>query len=210
MSSIVDSAPSPPDPAPDGIGGARSQHDSRYRDPVSAANHKFVGRTALALGLLVWLGLTAGCVRPQLNEVDFDTTPPAPREPTITRDVTIGGDDDSDESDETLPPQPGPKVLVWSPIRLGPREPVLFRLGAGLGALGHIDLNPCRDQGLPPGYVHMHLTFRGTGRVVRAAVETPLAPPPEALACIGDQIQATMVPVFDGGDVNLSKSVFVN
>jgi hypothetical protein len=56
----------------------------------------------------------------------------------------------------------------------------------------------------------MHLTFRGTGRVVRAAVETPLAPPPEALACIGDQIQATMVPVFDGGDVNLSKSVFVN
>jgi hypothetical protein len=197
--------------------GAPSQGDSRYRDPVSAANHKFVGRTALALGLLVGLGLTAGCVRPQVNEVDFDPTPPAPHEPTVTRDVTIGDDDDSDESDESgasadapPPPQSRPKVLVWSPIRLGPREPVLFRLGAGLGALGHIDLNPCRDQGLPSGYVHMHLTFRGTGRVVRAAVETPMAPPPEALACIGDQIQATMVPVFDGGDVNLSKSVFVN
>jgi hypothetical protein len=185
-----------------------------YRTGHSTANTMCVGRASLGrLGLvarIVALGgaaFTAGCVHPQdVNEVEFDPTPPATPEATVMRDVVIGGDDD--DANET--PPPAPATLVWSNVRVNQREPVLFRLGAGLGALGHIDLNPCRGQGLPAGYVHMHLTFRGTGHVVRAAVETPIVPPPEALECIGDQVEATMVPTFDGGDVNLSKSFFVN
>jgi hypothetical protein len=177
------------------------------------------------MGLVALGAICAGCVRPQeVNEFEYDPTPPAPPEVTVTRDVVIGGDDDDESDDESPPPASVPsaaatatatatatrKDFVWSTIKLGRHEPELFRLGAGLGALGHIDLNPCRDRGLPAGYVHMHLTFHGTGRVVRAAVETPVAPPPEALSCIGGQVEATMVPTFEGGDVNLSKSFYVN
>jgi hypothetical protein len=167
-----------------------------------------VGKVALLGGLLL---LAAGCVHPQnTEELEPDSTPAAAPEPVVSREVEIGADD-SDEAPDSPPPVSAGRapVLVWSEVRL-PAEPVLFRLGAGLGALGHIDLGSCRDQGLPPGYVHMHLTFRHTGHVVRAAVETPIAPPPEALACIGEQIESTMVPVFDGGAVSLSKSVYVN
>ncbi|HEX4445187.1 MAG TPA: hypothetical protein VH044_00565 [Polyangiaceae bacterium] len=158
--------------------------------------------------LLLTGGLGTGCVHAEdVNESYVDSTPAAPPEVTVEREVEIGADEPGDPAD----PPPPSGVLVWSPISLRPpREPALFRLGAGLGALGHIDLNPCRDEGLLRGYVHMHLTFRHTGRVVRAAVETPVAPPPQALSCIGDQIEATEVPTFDGGDVMLSKSVFVN
>jgi hypothetical protein len=167
-----------------------------------------VPRLALVVVSVALGGLGTGCVHAEdVNEQWVDSTPAAPPEVTVERDVAIGADESADPPD--APPPSG--VLVWSPISLRPpREPALFRLGAGLGALGHIDLNPCRDQGLAAGYVHMHLTFRRTGRVVRAAVETPIAPPPEALACIADQIEDTVVPTFDGGDVMLSKSVFVN
>jgi hypothetical protein len=96
------------------------------------------------------------------------------------------------------------------PARRPLPDPVFFRLGAGYGALGRIDLSPCRDQGLEPGYLHLRVTFRSSGRVVRAAVERPAPPPSEALLCIGEQLQMAMVPGFDGGDVTLSKSVFVN
>ncbi len=90
-------------------------------------------------------------------------------------------------------------------------DPVPFRLGAGRGALGRLDLEPCREQGLPQGYLHVRVTFRHNGHVVHAAVESPAAPPNEALACIGEQLQAmAMVPAFDGGDVTISKSYFVN
>ncbi|MBV9949159.1 MAG: hypothetical protein JOZ69_20085 [Myxococcales bacterium] len=87
---------------------------------------------------------------------------------------------------------------------------MLFRLGAGYGALGRLDLSTCREQGLQPGYVHVRVTFRHSGRVVRAAVESSVAPPQGALDCIGEQLEWAMVPVFDGGDVTLSKSFFVN
>jgi hypothetical protein len=89
-------------------------------------------------------------------------------------------------------------------------DPLFFALGAGYGALGRIDLGPCKDQGLQPGYLRLRVTFRGSGRVVRAAVESPVAPPAPALACIGGQLEAAMVPGFEGGDVTLSKTLFVN
>ena len=177
-----------------------------YRSVFPAATTFAVGKAAgKGVPLLVLFLLAAGCVHPQTTtEPAFE--PAAPPEPTVVRDVELGDDDEPAEA----PSAPFRSVLVESPVSIRVREPVLFRLGAGLGALGHIDLAPCRDEGLQPGYVHVHLTFRHTGRVVRAAVETPIEPPPDALACIGEQIEATFVPVFDGGDVMLSKSFFVN
>jgi hypothetical protein len=176
-----------------------------YRTARSPATTRVVGKAAI-LPALLWLALgSTGCVHTDTTPVEVDSEPSVPPPPTVTRDVVIGADDTGE-----VPPESAPAVLVWSAVKVRQAEPVLFRLGAGLGALGHIDLEPCREEGLSPGYVHMHLTFAHTGHVVKAAVETPVAPPAEALACIGEQVEATLVPGFDGGNVMLSKSFYVN
>jgi hypothetical protein len=149
------------------------------------------------------LGLmTAGC----LHEGDFapegpDTADP-PEAPAQARSVELqyGGEDDTADVVAQAPEPPQSKR----------RDPVPFHIGAGYGALGHVDLHSCRDQGLQAGYLRMHVTFRDDGRIVRAAVEAGDAPPDEALACIGQQLKMAMVPAFDGDDVSLSKSFFVN
>jgi hypothetical protein len=150
------------------------------------------------------LGLTtAGC----LHEGDFgpeepDTADP-PQAAVQERNVEVqyGGEDDTADV-VTQAPEPPPQSKR--------REPVPFHLGAGYGALGQVDLHSCRDQGLQAGYLRMHVTFRDDGRIVRVAVEAGDAPPDEALACIGQQLKMAMVPAFDGDDVSLSKSFFVN
>jgi hypothetical protein len=59
--------------------------------------------------------------------------------------------------------------------------------------------------------VHVRVTFENTGRVVRAAVESPEQPPDGALVCIGEQLQmAELVPPFDGSEFTVSRSYFVN
>jgi hypothetical protein len=45
--------------------------------------------------------------------------------------------------------------------------------------------------------------------VAHASVESPTPPPPAALACISERLQAAAVPAFEGGDVTLSKSLYV-
>jgi hypothetical protein len=89
------------------------------------------------------------------------------------------------------------------------RYPAFFQLGVGYGAVGRIALTSCREMGLDPGYVHMHVTFGVNGAVSRAVVESPTRPSPEALGCIGRQLEAIAVPVFEGGDVTLSKSLYL-
>jgi hypothetical protein len=89
------------------------------------------------------------------------------------------------------------------------RYPAFFRLGVGYGAVGRIELATCREQGLDPGYVHMHVTFGVHGAVLRAVVESPTRPSPAALGCIARQLEAIAVPVFEGGDVTLSKSLYL-
>jgi hypothetical protein len=88
-------------------------------------------------------------------------------------------------------------------------DPVFFHLGAGYGAIGQVDLAPCHDRGLDAGYIRVRVTFGGTGSVVGAMVETLTQPPPDALACIAERIEGASVPMFQGGDVTLSKSIFV-
>jgi hypothetical protein len=119
-------------------------------------------------------------------------------------------DVDSDEG-ETAASTP----LRVSAIPLGGRDrprpdPVFFHLGAGYGVLGRLDVAPCRGRGLPAGYLRLRATFRPSGRVAHAAVESLERPPEDALACIGEILQATAVPPFDGGDVTLSRIYFVD
>jgi hypothetical protein len=89
-------------------------------------------------------------------------------------------------------------------------SPIFFSLGAGHGALGRVDLSTCRDRGLPAGYLRIRATFRPSGHVAHAAVESAAEPPQEALECVSEQLEDTNVPPFDGEDVSLSKIVFVN
>jgi len=157
------------------------------------------------LSLLLFLGLTAGCVRQPMMIIEplEETAEPAP-EPTEVRDVDVAYDGVLVER---------PESVISVPIQGAGRrqvEPVLFHLGAGYGALGGLDLTSCRDRGLQAGYLRMSVTFRSSGRIVHAAVRSSMAPPPEALACIGEQLEVAMVPMFEGDDVTLSKSFFVN
>lgn len=100
----------------------------------------------------------------------------------------------------------GPRCVAEG--QAAPRsDPVPDR--AGHGALGQVDLSPCREVGLESGYLRLRVTFQGSGRVVHAAVESPTPPPQDALDCIAEQLQVAMVPRFDGRDATLSRSLFV-
>ena len=143
--------------------------------------------------------LAAGCLpeEPPAVYAEAEETPP-PAEPRVVSSVAM---------------QPAVAGRVLAPRasdadRVRP-APVFFRLGAGYGAVGRVDLGPCRERGLDPGYVRMRVTFAGNGSVAHATVESPTPPPPDAIACISERLQAASVPSFEGGEVTLSKSVFV-
>ncbi len=158
-------------------------------------------RTTALLPLV--LLFATGCFPEPALDLAADAYPaaPAPAEPVVRREISVvwAGADPS-----TLPP-----ALPASPRDLVRPDPVPFRIGAGHGALGHVDLAPCREEGLQPGYLRMRVTFRRDGRIVHAAVESPAPPSPEALDCISDQLEEALVPSFDGKDATLTKSFFV-
>src|SRR5271157_545221 len=85
--------------------------------------------------------------------------PAPPDERVVASTVTVAGD-----------AAEAPRASDADRVR---PEPVFFRLGAGYGAVGRIDLTPCRDRGLDPGYVHLHVTFGVGGSIARAVVESP-------------------------------------
>jgi len=172
-----------------------------------------VRKTVLPLACLF---VVTGCVHRPAVEAPVEAGPTvetrAP-EPSATREIAVGddGDDeDEDERDDEGAPNPAVAVPLARTGRPSRRDPLFFALGAGYGALGRVDLTPCRAQGLPPGYLRLRVTFHASGRVVRAAVQGPTSPPDEALTCVGEQLEAMMVPLFEGDDVTLSKIVFVN
>jgi len=155
---------------------------------------------------LASLLVATGCVgRQSPNAVEYPAAPAAadPAVHVVVADVNMTDED----SDEATPPSP-PVLGAPGALRPAP-EPVLFRLGAGYGALGHVDLGPCRELGMAPGYVRMRVTFRHSGAVAHATVESEAQPPPQVLTCIGERLQVAMVPRFDGDNVTLSKSLFV-
>jgi hypothetical protein len=129
---------------------------------------------------------------------------PPPREPTVVSSVAMARAHRGGSAGAVADGVP----RASDADRVRP-APVFFRLGAGYGAVGQVDLGPCRERGLDTGYVHMRVTFAGDGTVARATVESPTPPPPAALTCISEQLRAASVPAFEGGDVTLSKSLYV-
>jgi hypothetical protein len=174
-----------------------------------------VRSVVLALAALLF---GSGCLhRDALEDADYAPGPePAASPPVVVKDVDVASDDDDDAADDDatdIGRAASARRVTWLPASSKDHpqpDPIPFRLGAGHGMLGRVDLRPCRDRGLPVGYLHMHVTFRRNGRVVHATVETEAPPPQEALTCISEQLELAMVPAFDGSDVTLSKSFFVN
>jgi hypothetical protein len=140
--------------------------------------------------------LSGGCMPQQPPIVAPVAEAPPPDERVVASSVTVAG-----ESAEGAP-----RASDADRVRRGPS---FFLIGAGYGAVGRIDLTPCRDKGLDPGYVHLHVTFGVGGSIAHAVVESPTQPPAQALACVADLLAAASVPPFEGGDVTLSKSLFV-
>jgi len=147
--------------------------------------------------------LATGCLHEPDVDLDAGVYEPAQEsEPVVRRDVTMKWDRSGD-------PIPAAPLLAASPRDRPPPDPIPFRIGAGHGALGMIDLAPCRAEGLPSGYLAMRVTFHRDGRVAHAVVEGPVPPPEEALDCVAEQIQGATVPVFDGRDASLTRRFFV-
>jgi hypothetical protein len=162
-------------------------------------------RTLSLLFAPSWLLFTPGCLHESAVafEPEETTAEPAPP-PGQDTELELANDtpaaDDAPRGEQTPPAYP---------VSIPGREWHFFALGAGYGALGQIDLSPCREEGLPPGYWHVRVTFGPSGRIVHASVESPVAPSREALACISDKLTSPTVPRFDGHGVTLSKSIFV-
>jgi hypothetical protein len=157
---------------------------------------------------LVCFAITTSCIpRESLYDAEFAAEPQVERR---APGVAIAHVDVSDDDAAGGTPTRAAAVPL-SERAMRPRpDPVFFHLGAGYGALGHIDVVPCRDRGLPSGYMRLRATFRPSGRVAHAALESVSEPPEEALTCIGEQLEATSVPPFDGADVTLTRIFYVD
>ena len=144
-------------------------------------------------------GLQVGC----LHEGDLDPRwvddgPPPQPEVLVARQITVTAEDG-----------PAPPALPPSPRDTPTPDPIRFQIGAGYGALSHVDVAACKARGLQAGYLHVHATFTHLGYVVRASVESQAAPPPPALDCIADRLRQAGVPQFEGSEATLSKTYFV-
>src|SRR5271165_4777474 len=104
-------------------------------------------RSAVLPFLTVFVG--GACLpRESLNMAQLAPDPAPPEEHVVATNVPVG----SDGSDEGTIERAHPRRPAGAGLS---SDPVFFHLGAGYGALGRIDLDSCRDQGLVPGFLHL-------------------------------------------------------
>jgi hypothetical protein len=153
------------------------------------------------LGALLLIA-PAGCLHEPDAEIDTGLYQPVvPTTSGVERQITVAKDDaPAIDPPRPLPPSPRDRPQV---------DRIPFRIGAGYGALSHVDLDVCRERGLPGGYVHVRATFANVGYVVRASVGSASEPPPPALDCIAETLRQVGVPEFEGDDATLSKTYWV-
>jgi hypothetical protein len=84
-----------------------------------------------------------------------------------------------------------------------------FALAATYGALGHVDLEPCKVQGLAAGYGHVVLAFANDGTPASVGVDLPAGSAPRAHACVEEAFRAVRVAEFDGRPVKMRRAFFV-
>jgi len=165
----------------------------RARRGHGLAMRRWITLAAVASSLL-----QVGCHEGELEPQWVDGSPPPPPEVLVERQITV-----------TPEEAPAPPALPPSPRDKPTPDPVRFQMGAGYGALSHVDVSTCRDRGLQAGYFHVHATFSHEGYVMRASVESEAPPSPPALDCIAEVLRQAGVPRFDGSEATLTKTYFV-
>jgi hypothetical protein len=152
------------------------------------------------LGVLLLMA-PVGCLHEP--DADLDTgiyQPIVVTSSGVERQITVTTEDAPAVAPALLPPSPRDRVE---------RDRIPFRVGAGYGALSHVDLDVCRERGLPAGYVHVRATFAHVGYVVRASVGSASEPPSPALDCVAETLRQVGVPEFEGAEATLSKTYWV-
>jgi len=169
-------------------------------DGIGRGGHDMGMKPRSLLGALLLMA-PAGCLH---EPAEIDTgiyQPVVPTASGVERQITVTKED-APAADPTRPLPPSPRDRPQL-------DRIPFRIGAGYGALSHVDLDVCRERGLPGGYVHVRATFASVGYVVRASVGSASEPPPPALDCIAETLRQVGVPEFEGEDATLSKTYWV-
>jgi hypothetical protein len=109
---------------------------------------------------------------------------PVPEEPEVDLGV------------ETVrPSEAGPVDLQ---PRVPPALPKPFDLGGAYGAIGRVDLSPCKDAGLEPGYGRVTLDFTVDGAVGSVALDMPPSSSAAGRSCVESAYRTVHVPAFAG------------
>jgi hypothetical protein len=161
---------------------------------------------------------TAGCARPGLGAnlilnsaivaYDLSTVTGTQREwrtedgspPVLEEEVDPAAQAALAHVPLAVPPaQPMPAVV----------QPTHFDLGSAYGALGHVDLEACKTEGLAPGYGRVLLAFEPDGTPAHVAVQMPAGSAPSATRCVVEAFRGVRVAPFDGAPVNVRRQFYV-
>jgi hypothetical protein len=98
---------------------------------------------------------------------------------------------------------PPPEVTV-------PAQRKSLDAASARASLQHVDLGPCREHGLPRGYVHARVTFGNAGTPARIDLDGPEGLSKEAVTCVGGGLSRASMPPFVGdGNVPVGVTLFV-
>jgi hypothetical protein len=151
--------------------------------------------------LLTGVALVADAIPQGEDSPENDSNPE--REWTTT-DGSPAVDDDGADGPRPVPPH---EAASEADRRVERRTP--FALAATYGALGHVDLEPCKAQGLAAGYGHVVLAFANDGTPAGVGVDLPARSAPRAHACVEKAFGALRVAAFDGSPVKVRRAFFV-
>jgi hypothetical protein len=166
---------------------------------------------------LVLLGTAPGCVRPGVGAavaaraiVAYEVAGPDGAW-TVSPErewTTENGDplDDDGSTEEALAHVP---LAVPPPGDPPAPLPTKFDMGGAYGALSHVDLAACKEQGLRAGYGRVLLGFEPDGRPVGVSIEMPAGSTPEARSCVEQAFRTVRVAPFEGAPVNVRRAFFV-
>ncbi len=172
-------------------------------------------RSSLLAPALTLIVITSGCTRSGVVAgavVAYEVAETAqsldnPEAEWTTADTQPDEDDEGSTAGMVRPIPPHMPASVAD--QRVEQEKVGFDLGAAYGAIAQVDLDPCRDRGLAPGYGRVIVAFDRGGSAVGVGIDLPAGSAPTAHACVEQAFRAVRVAPFDGAPVNVRRAFFV-
>jgi hypothetical protein len=158
----------------------------------SGSSDESRARAVLVGAALIGYGIASTVHNPQTEWTTTDGSP---------------ADDDDDGAADVPVAVPPHEPASEADRRVEERTP--FALAAAYGALAHVELEPCRAQGLAAGYGRVALAFANDGAPAAVGVRLPAGSAPGAQACVEQAFRAVRVAAFDGAPVNVRRPFFV-